>query len=75
MTLFLILFMTPLKRVCGNRNDLKGLFKKRGPKQFIIIIVLMIPSLISLTIRLYTPEGVYCEIHPLIGVKYQYSIF
>ena len=40
----------------------------------------MIPSIISLAISPYTPQGVYCEIYPSLGgnierVKSQYSLF
>ena len=38
-------------------------------------VMLMIPSLFSLTISLYTLKGVYCEIYPLLeGNKVEFHI-
>ena len=48
-----------------------------GSISYLRIIMLMIISLISLTISMYTPEGVYCEIYPLLEgttVEFNFNI-
>ena len=49
-----------------------------GSISFLIIVLLMSPSLISLKlISPYTPYGVYCEIYPLLEgntVKFNFNI-
>ena len=48
-----------------------------GIISFLIVCMLMIPSLISLTIILYTPSGVYCQIYPSLEentVEFNFNI-